>query len=158
MNFFTRQEQQQSEPWWQNPSSSTISCWYLVQETRFSKELEFLNSPSTWCWWVLSSFVNLVIAFWMKVVGLNWDFFSESLPKNGVLYGNAGAFCIFLLVVCLQGTLKSCRCPEAYICRSKSPVLSPCGSIPVQYIMALVGWFVTALFHPTGVTVSCRKN
>lgn len=155
MHYLTRQEQEPSVC----PSCSAISCWYLVQETRSSKELEFLNALSTWCWWMLSPFVNLVIAFWMKVVGLNQDVFPESLPpQKGVLYGNAVAFSIFLLVVCLQGTLKSCRSSEAYICRSRSPAISPCGSIPVPPIVATVGWFVTALFHPTGVTVGCRKK
>lgn len=150
MHYLTRQEQEPSVC----PSCSAISCWYLVQETSSSKELKLLNALSPWSWWMLSSFVNLVIAFWMKVDRM----FSLSLCpcKKGVLYGNAVAFSIFLLVVCLQGTLKSCRCSEAYICRS--PAISPCGSIPVWHIVAPVGRFVTALFHPTGVTVGCRKK
>lgn len=82
MHDLTRQKQEHSLPWWYNPLCSTISSWYPVQETRFSKELEFLNSLSTWCWWGLSFFVSLVIAFWMKFVGLNWDFFSETLPQK----------------------------------------------------------------------------
>lgn len=106
----------------------------------------------------LSSFVNLVNAFWMKVVELNQDFFSESLPQKWCSLWKYCGFLHFLTCCLSQSTLKPRRSSEAYIRRSRSPAISPCGSIPVQHVVACVVWFVTALFHPTEATVSCRKK